>query len=76
MSEQQRLDLTALGVGFIAEGAIFTIIYFAGSNGRAVALLFYLEAIVLGYLFGARAGTLRGRGAVRRDRAGGHRAVR
>jgi hypothetical protein len=58
VSEQRRLDLTALGVGFLAEGAIFTIIYFAGSNARAVALLFYVEAIVLGWVFGARAGTL------------------
>jgi len=58
VSEQRRHDLTALGVGFLAEGAIFTIIYFAESNGTAIALLFYLEAIVLGWVFGARAGAL------------------
>jgi hypothetical protein len=58
VSEQRRLDLTALGVGFLAEAAIFTIIYFAESAGTAIALLFYLEAIVLGWVFGARAGTL------------------
>jgi hypothetical protein len=58
VSEQRRHDLTALGVGFLAEGAILAIIYFNESNGSAIAPLFYVEAIVLGYLFGARAGAL------------------
>jgi hypothetical protein len=56
--DQRRLDLTALAAGTVAEAAMFAILALVGDAGRPAAILFYLEAIVLGWLFGARAGML------------------
>jgi hypothetical protein len=45
-------------VGLVAEAAMFAILALVGDAGKPAAIVFYVEAVVLGWLFGARAGML------------------
>ena len=55
---QLRVDALALAVGFASEFLITAFIDIVGGVSRNAAILFYAQAVVLGWVFGARAGMI------------------
>ncbi len=52
--DRLRLYALAIGTGVIAQTTLLLAIY--GSNAKSLALLFFVEAVILGFVFGARPG--------------------
>ena len=52
--DRLRIYALALATGIVAQTALLLAIY--GSNAKSLALLFFVEAGILGFVFGARPG--------------------